>query len=134
MATALARIRVHPGMEARFEQIVTELHRATHAGEPAVRRYEYWRGAEPGSYYSLLSFDDFLGFVEHQTSEHHGAASPALHEVTESITLEWVDPVPTASSLAPTNVQPLPAGASALAASYHQRFAAIVQAWWLPLR
>ena len=134
MATALVHIRVRPGMEARFEQIAAELHRATHADEPAVRRYEYWRGAEPGSYYSLLSFADFLGFIDHQTSAHHVAASPELHEVTESITVEWVDPVQTASPLVPTDDQPLPAGASELAAGYHRRFADIVPPWWLPLR
>jgi hypothetical protein len=121
-------------MEARFEQIVTELYRATHAGETAVRRYEYWRGAEPGTYYSLLSFDDFVGFLAHQSSDHHSAASDPLHDVTESIELEWVDPVSTASPLPPTEVQPLPAGASELAAHYHRRFSDIAPPWWLPLR
>ena len=134
MATALVRIRVRPGMEARFEQIASELHRATHARETAVRRYEYWRGAEPGTYYSLLSFDDFIGFLDHQASDHHYAASGPLHDVTESIDLEWVDPVEAASPLMPTDVQPLPAGASELAAHYHQRFGDITQPWWLPLR
>jgi hypothetical protein len=121
-------------MEARFEQIATDLYRATHAQETAVRRYEYWRGAEPGTYYSLLSFDDFVGFLDHQASDHHSAASDPLHEVTERIELEWVDPVATASPLAATDVQPLPDGASELAAHYHRRFSDINQPWWLPLR
>src|SRR5271166_149729 len=49
MATLLAHIRVRPGAEKRFEQIARELHDATHACEHDVRRYEYWRGAEPRS-------------------------------------------------------------------------------------
>jgi quinol monooxygenase YgiN len=134
MATALSHIRVRPGMEAEFEEIAAELYRATHAEETAVGRYEYWRGAEPGSYYCLLSFDDFLGFLTHQSSDHHSAASPRLHEVTESMTLEWLDPVPAASPLAPTDVMPLPADATELEATYHRRFADIAQPWWLPLR
>ena len=52
MATLLAHIRVRPGMEARFEQLATELFQATHANERAVRRYEYFRGTDPGTYYA----------------------------------------------------------------------------------
>ena len=76
MATLLAHIRVRPGKEVQFERIAEELHRATHEREANVRRYEYWRGAEPSTYYALESFDDLAGFVAHQTSEHHEAARP----------------------------------------------------------
>jgi quinol monooxygenase YgiN len=131
MATLLCHIRVRPGMEARFEEIVTELHDATHEREPAMRRYEYWRGAEPGLYYALLSFDDFDGFLVHQSSPHHEEAVPKLAEVIESNRIEWVDPVPTASPLAPTHSAPLRDGAGELEARYHARFApGVDQAWW----
>ncbi len=63
MTTLLARLRVHPGKEADFERTVRPLWAATHQLEPACRRYEYWRGQEPGVYYCLLSFDDFVGFM-----------------------------------------------------------------------
>jgi quinol monooxygenase YgiN len=134
MATFLAHITVKPGRQADFEHIVAALYQATHKEEPGVRRYEYWRGAEERTYYTLAAFDDFVAFLNHQTSDHHEGAGPALKEVIEGMRLEWVDPVAAASPLGPTDMQPLPQGASELTARYHGRFAADVQSWWLPLR
>jgi quinol monooxygenase YgiN len=134
MATILAHLRVKPGSEARFEQIATELYRATHEHEANVRRYEYWRGAEPGTYYTLLSFDDFVGFMEHQTSDHHETASPALGEVLAGLRLEWVDPIGSAAPQTPTHAQAMPADASELMLVYSKRFAPEVAGWWAPLR
>jgi quinol monooxygenase YgiN len=134
MATLLAHIRVRPGMEARFEQLATELFQATHANERAVRRYEYFRGADPGTYYALLSFDDYHGFLEHQSSDHHEVAVPGLGEVSESTRLEWIDPIQQASPLVPTDHQPLPDDASPVAAHYHERFGDITADWWRGLR
>ena len=134
MATLLAHIKVHPGMEAQFERVAATLHAATHETESHVRRYEYYRGAEPGQYYSLLAFDDFLGFLRHQTSPHHEGSSPALGELIAELRLEWLDPVGAASDLGPTEMQDLPEGADDLTRAYHQLFAADVQPWWQPLR
>ncbi len=134
MATILAHIRVHPGRERDFERVARSLHEETHAREKGVRRYEYWRGAEPGLYYSLLSFDDFNAFLAHQTSPHHEAASPALGELIRELRLEWVDPVEGASRLPATRMQDLAPAASELTERYHRRFAAQVQAWWEALR
>ena len=121
-------------MEASFERVAADLYRATHESESAVRRYEYFRGAEPSTYYCLLSFDDYHGFLAHQASAHHEAASPALRELTESIRLEWVDPLQQASPLAPTNPQPLPSDASEVAVRHHERFAGIGEDWWVEHR
>jgi quinol monooxygenase YgiN len=99
MATILAHLTVKPGEEQRFEAIARHLYTATHDTETGVRRYEYWRGAEPRSYYTLLAFDDFVTFIGHQTSPHHESASPDLGAVLESIRLEWVDPLEGASPL-----------------------------------
>ena len=134
MATILAHIRVKPGTEARFEAIARRLHDATHANETGVRRYEYWRGAEPRTYYTLLSFDDFRTFIAHQTSDHHEEASPALGEVMEAFRLEWVDPVQGACELPPTDGQEMPADADELTQKYARRFAADVADWWRELR
>jgi quinol monooxygenase YgiN len=134
MATILAHIDVHPGAEARFEALAAELYRVTHAEETAVRRYEYWRGETPGRYYSLLSFDDFRGFLAHQTSDHHEEASPALGEVIAAIRLEWVDPIADASPLTPTDGQEVPADASALVQRYARWFAPQIASWWAALR
>ena len=134
MATILAHLQVKPGAEARFEQIARDLYAGTHAHEPGVRRYEYWRGAEPGSYYTLLSFDDHRTFIAHQTSEHHEAASPRLGEVLSGIRLEWVDPIAGAADLPATEHQDAPADADDLTRRYTDRFAAQVAAWWSALR
>jgi len=130
MATILAHIKVKAGQEDAFESVARELYRATHDQETAVRRYEYWRGSEPRLYYSLLAFDDFRGFLEHQTSEYHESASPKLGEMIETIRLEWVDPVQQASDLPPTENQPPPDGADELTQRYARIFAAQVADWW----
>lgn len=134
MATILAHIKVRPGTEEQFESIAKVLHQATHARESNVRAYGYWRGAQPRSYYTLLSFPDFLGFMAHQTSDHHEAASPELGPLMESVRLEWVDPIQGASVLAPTNSQAVPDDADDLTRRYAVRFAAEIADWWLPLR
>jgi hypothetical protein len=132
MATILAHIKIKPGKEAEFEDVEGALWRKTHSDEENVRRYEFFRGAEEGLYYGLLSFDDFVGFLKHQTSPHHENAG--LGGVIDSIKLEWVDPVGKASALAPTNKQDLPAGASELMTRYHAQLSPAVQDWWQPLR
>ena len=129
MATLLVHIRVRPGAEKRFEQIAREIHDATHASERNVRRYEYWRGAEPGTYYALESFDEFTGFLAHEASPHHLAALPALREVLQDIRLEWVDPVAGASPLRPDDLI-----ATELEEPHRERYGAKAQDWWLSLR
>jgi quinol monooxygenase YgiN len=134
MATILAHLRVKEGHEARFEALAADLYRATHASEPGVRRYEYWRGSEPRTYYSLLAFDDFRAFLAHQTSDHHEQATPALGEVLEDIRLEWVDPLGGASPLPPTESQEPASDADELTRRYARIFAAEVADWWRALR
>ncbi len=134
MATILAHITVKPGSAARFEEIARELYEQTHANETDVRRYEYWRGADENTYYTLLSFDTFLDFIAHQVSDHHEAASPQIGQVVQGLRLEWVDPIAGASPLTPTDGQEAPADAPELVQKYAQRFAAQVADWWLSLR
>lgn len=134
MATLLAHIKIRPGQEARFEELQGWLYEQTHANEPACRRYEFFRGAEPGSYYGLLSFDDFRGFLVHQSSDYHEEFGSKFGGVVEDIKLEWVDPVGKASALAPTNAQDAPAGASDLMQEYARSYAPTIQDWWQALR
>ena len=133
MSTILAHIKIKKGMEARFEEVEAELWNLTHTKEENVRRYEFFRGAEEGQYYGLLSFDDFNGFVKHQASPHHEGAS-GLGEVIESINLEWVDAVSNCSDLAPTDYQPIFDGANEVQQKYHTNFAPDVQDWWRAVR
>jgi quinol monooxygenase YgiN len=130
LATLLAHIQVKKGREAEFEQIAAELYAQTHANEPDCLRYEYWRGAEPGLYYSLLSFQDFDAFLRHQVSDHHETASPAIGAVCADVKLEWIDPIGAASALPPTEMQELAEDADEKTRLYHKVFAAVVQEWW----
>jgi len=134
VATILAHLKVKEGSERAFEEISRDLYQASHAGEEGLLRYEYWRGSEPRTYYTLLSFVDFAAFIAHQTSDHHEAASSKLGGVLEGLRLEWVDPLVDASPLLPTEAQDLSAAEDALTRLYAQRFAAQVAPWWTPLR
>ena len=134
MATLLAHITVRSGSEREFERIASTLYERTHARETGVLRYEYWRGAQPRTYYTLLAFDDHRAFIAHQTSDHHETASPELGRVIESLRLEWLDPVAGASPLPATEMQSPADGATDLEAAYTDRFAAAIAEWWLPLR
>ena len=134
MATLLAHITVRSGSEGRFEEIARELYERTHADEPDVLRYEYWRGAEERTYYSLLAFPDHRAFIVHQTSDHHEQASPDIGAVVESIRLEWVDPIVGASDLPPTDAQPAADGVDDLTAKYSELYAAQAADWWLAFR
>jgi len=132
LATFLAKITIYEGKEAEFEDVARMMYAATHGNEPKCRRYEYWRGAEPRSYYCLESFDDFLAFMDHQTSDHHEA--PDFGSLLESIELEWVDPIEGAADLVPTEAQELPADADDLTRRYAESHPVLVQAWWKALR
>ncbi|MEY3147126.1 MAG: hypothetical protein RL688_345 [Actinomycetota bacterium] len=134
MATILAHITVIAGCEERFEAIAEDLFRASHAHEQGLLRYEYWRGADPQTYYTLLSFTDFSAFIAHQTSEHHETASPLIGAVVADLRLEWVDPVQGASELPSTDAQDLSASLDKLTQVYAKRFRAEIAPWWLPLR
>lgn len=134
MTTILAHITVKPGQEAAFEAVARELYRASHAGEQGLLRYEYWRGADERTYYTLLSFTDHRTFIAHQTSDHHESASPQLGAVIEGLRLEFVDPVAGAAPLPPTQHQEARDDADELTVAYTSRFAARVAPWWQPLR
>lgn len=130
----LAHITVREGREAEFEAIARRIYEATHRLEPFVLRYEYWRGAAPRTYYTLLSYPDFLSFIVHQTSDYHEEASPEFRPVFESFKIEWVDPIARACPLVATEPQDAPADADELTARYAQQFRAEVAPWWAPLR
>jgi len=134
MATLLARVTIKEGCEARFEEVAHQMYERTHADEEDVRRYEYWRGAEPRTYYCIESYADVVGFLKHQSSAHHHHFGPDFRELIEAITMEWVDPIGQASPLAPTNNQPLPVDATEQMKAIYPRFASIYADWWGELR
>ena len=130
----LAHITVKPGTEERWEALCRRLYDGTHASEPQMLRYEYWRGQEPRSYYCSLAFDDHRAFIEHQVSDHHETESPSIGSCLESFRLEFLDPVEGASALPPTEHQPAPDGSDELTSKNTERYRARVADWWLALR
>lgn len=134
MATILAHIAIKPGKEKAFEETIAPLFAESHKTEKALKRYEYWRSQEPGKYYCLLAFDDYHGFLAHQTSPHHEAATPALMDAIADIRLEWIDPVQGGSPLPATTPQPTAADASDLAKRYAGMFPVALAGWWAALR
>ncbi len=129
MTTLLAHIRINPGKEAKWEAIIADMVAQTFATEPGVRRYEYWKGQEPNSYYCLLSFADKWAFYEHQMSEHHEGHD--FGDVLETIRLEYVDPVAgSGGGLAPTLDPPLPGDANTAMRTAQERFPLAIPAWW----
>jgi quinol monooxygenase YgiN len=134
MATILAHIRIKPGSEPAFEQTARAMFMSSHGREPALKRYEYWRSQAPGEYYCLLAFDDFMGFMTHQSSPHHEAASAPLMEVIADLRLEWLDPVQGASPLPATRPQSLPSDADDLVRRYADMMPVVMADWWGPLR
>jgi quinol monooxygenase YgiN len=134
MATLLAHITIKAGEERRFEELARRMYERTHADEKDVRRYEFWRGAEPRTYYCLESFADARGFLTHQTSDHHEGYGPDLRDVIESMRLEWVDPIVDASPLVPTNDQPLLPDASDAVKQKYPSFSKLTADWWFAVR
>tara|TARA_B110000503_G_scaffold130414_1_gene203786 strand:+ start:12899 stop:13096 length:198 start_codon:yes stop_codon:yes gene_type:complete len=53
MSSLLAKIQVHPGKEAEFEDVMAYMYRKTHGTEEGVLRYDYWRGREPAKLYPI---------------------------------------------------------------------------------
>lgn len=134
VATILAHITVRTGAEAEFEAIARDLYVASHAHDRGLLRYEYWRGSEPSTYYTLLAFEDFEAFMGHQTSDHHENASPAIGSILADLRLEWLDPVDGAAPLPRTEAQDLSGTDHDLTRQYAERFAARIASWWEPLR
>lgn len=93
MPTLLTHILVKPHAQERWEEILRDMVRHTHAEEPGCLRYEYWRGQEPGRYYAFLSFGDVEAFYAHQASEYHDHYLDDFADMFSDMRLEWIDPV-----------------------------------------
>ena len=135
MATVLAHVKIRAGKAQRFEEIQSDLVRHTHASEPKMLRYEFWRGAEPDRYYVLLAFENNLGFYEHQASDYHERYTDELYEIFENMRLEWIDPVADGGSgLPPTEDPPLPEGMPATILGHREGYPIELQDWWRLMR
>jgi len=133
MANLFVHFTVKPGAEPAFEEFCRGIYDASHAAEPDLVRYEYWRGATERTYYALLSFPDYRAFLHHQASPHHERLAGGFRDLCESARFEWIDPVPGAAPLAATRMQEPAEGANELERMYAQRMPAEVQPWWVAL-
>ena len=134
MSTLLVHLTIRAGREREFEETARSMYASSHSHESGLRRYEYWRGEAPRSYYTLEAFDDYNGFLRHQASGHHESYTPLFREIIESIRMEWVDALQGASPLAPTDEVPLPDDASDVMKAHAERSPVQVAPWWAALR
>jgi quinol monooxygenase YgiN len=132
MATLLCHIEINPGKEDEFEAVMKEMYRRTHSEEPNCVRYEYFRGARPNMYYSLLSFTNRFAFLQHQASDYHEGFDFA--SMIKNLEMEWVDPVTGASPLIPTESGELPQSAGEDIRAAAEIYQIEVQPWWHPHR
>lgn len=109
MTTLLAKIKIREGGETQWESAIAQLVEKTMATETEVIRYEYWKAQAPNTWYALLAFTDKDAFYTHQDADYH--RDGGYGELIEDITLEFVDPVATASPLPRTVNTPLPENA-----------------------
>ena len=134
MSTLLAKIRIHPGKEAEFEEVMAYMYRQTHDTEEGVLRYEYWRGQEPGRYYCLLSFTDSTAFWRHQASDHHEGQMQSFQDCIADLELETVDPVQQASELPATTASVILASEPPAVQQQAELFPINEASWWQVLR
>lgn len=134
MSSLLAKIQIHPGKEAEFEDVMAYMYERTHSAEEGVLRYEYWRGREPGFYYCLLSFRDAATFWRHQASDHHEGQMHRFTECIAALDLEIIDPVQRASPLPPTLDASVPQDATPVEQEQARRFPIATADWWRALR
>lgn len=134
MSTLLAKIQIHPGKEAEFEDLMAFMYKQTHSTEADVLRYEYWRGREPGFYYCLLSFPDAQAFWRHQASDHHEGEMQRFGECIADLDLEVIDPVQQASPLPATVTGEVPTGETDAVRQQAELYPISEMSWWRDVR
>ena len=126
-----AHVTIVPGGEAAFEALARRLVVATLRAEPGVRRYEYFRLAEPRQYLTVLAFEDHAAFIEHQASEHHVALTDAMKPLMEHISLERLDPIAPGPSDEPGAIAEVPSDVlEDRRERYRARYPFPVASWW----
>lgn len=130
MASSLIKMRVKAGMADEFEALARSLYADSHAHEPGLRRYEYWRGQEPNIYYCLQSFHAYRDFIAHEIAPYHEAAGEPIMALIEDFELQWIDAVEDAAPFSHSREQPLSSGASERERFYASLFPLTRAAWW----
>lgn len=134
MSSLLAKIQIHPGKEAEFEEVMAYMYKQTHTTESDVLRYEYWRGREPAFYYCLLVFTDNVSFWRHQASDHHEGEMERFASCIAALDLEVMDAVQGASPLPAAQEQTCPDSESAEVQEQAGIYPIALEQWWHALR
>ncbi len=133
MSTLLAKAKLKPQFEDFFEDIARVVFQATHDNESAMVRYEYFRGTDDRTYYVLLSFENFEGFMEHQVADYHHNVD--FMDCFEEFRLEWVDPIEGASPLVQSETQgTLDDSRDDRWNQYVENHSEVTPKWWLSQR
>ncbi|HEX7781625.1 MAG TPA: antibiotic biosynthesis monooxygenase [Sphingobium sp.] len=131
MPTLLTHIGVHDAEIARWEEVLRLMTAHTNRSEPDRLRYEYWRGAERGRYYALLSYPTSQAFYAHQASSYHDAFLDDFARMFSDMRLEWIDPVQGGGSgLPPTTDDPLPATTPGKIRDQLALYPILIADWW----
>ena len=133
MSTLLAKAKLKPEFEDFFEDIARKVFRSTHDNESAVVRYEYYRGTDERTYYVLLSFENFDGFMTHQVADYHHNVD--FMDCFEEFRLEWLDPINGASPLVESETEgTVDTSRAHLWNNYVKNHSETTPKWWLSLR
>lgn len=133
MSTLLAKAKLKPQFEDFFEDIARVVFQATHDNESAMVRYEYFRGTDDRTYYVLLSFENFEGFMEHQVADYHHNVD--FMDCFEEFRLEWVDPIEGVSPLVQSETQgTLDDSRDDRWNQYVENHSEVTPKWWLSQR
>ena len=133
MSTLLAKAKLKPEFEDFFEDIARQVFRSTHENESAVIRYEYFRGTDERTYYVLLSFENFDGFMTHQVADYHHNVD--FMDCFEEFRLEWLDPIKGASPLVESETEgTVDSAHDDRWNQYVRNHSETTPEWWLPLR
>ena len=133
MSTVLAKAKLKPEFEDFFADIARKVFRSTHANESAVVRYEYYRGTDERTYYVLLSFENFDGFMTHQVADYHHNVD--FMDCFEEFRLEWLDPINGASPLVESETEgAVDPSNDDLWNNYVKNHSETTPKWWLSLR
>ena len=133
MSTLLAEAKLKPGYEDFFEEIARAVFSSTHENESAVIRYEYFRGTDDRTYFVLLSFEDFDGFMTHQVADYHHNVD--FMDCFEDFRLQWLDPVDGASPLAQSQTEgTIDSKKGDIWNQYVENHSEKAPDWWIPQR
>lgn len=81
MIFVVARLKIIPGQERKFEEIATELAEAVRRNEDGCKLYQLCKGDIPGNYVFVERYLDNDSLEYHKTTEYFQSALPKISSV-----------------------------------------------------